>query len=69
MIENVMHKIGGVSMYGVISICMFFIFFTGALLWAASLKKSYLNSMCQLPLENESEPLNQPEPNLRNDYE
>jgi hypothetical protein len=52
MIENVMRSIGGVGMFGVISICIFFAFFTGMLLWAARLKKNYLHSMQSLPLED-----------------
>lgn len=55
MIENVMNKLGGVSAFGVISICIFFAFFTGMLLWSVFLKKSYLDSMCELPLDRERE--------------
>ena len=54
MIENVMNSMGGIEMFGIISICLFFAFFTGMLLWAASLRKSYLKSMCELPLDGES---------------
>lgn len=53
MIENVMNQMGGIGMFGIISICIFFGFFTGMLLWAARLKKPYLNSMRALPLDNE----------------
>jgi cytochrome c oxidase cbb3-type subunit IV len=52
MIENVMHHIGGVGVFGVISICIFFAFFAGMLLWAVCLKKNYLSSMQSLPLED-----------------
>ena len=54
MIQNVMHSIGGVSMYGVISICLFFAVFIGVLVWIICLKKPYLNEMRELPLEGES---------------
>jgi hypothetical protein len=54
MIENVMHHIGGVGVFGVISICIFFTFFSGMLLYAATLKKPYLNSMRDLPLDGEN---------------
>jgi len=37
----------------VISICIFFTVFLGALLWMLSLKRPYLNSMRELPLEEE----------------
>jgi hypothetical protein len=54
MIENVVNKMGGVGMYGVISICLFFAVFLGVLLWALRLKKSYLSAMSELPLEGSS---------------
>ena len=53
MIENVTHSIGEVSMYGVISICLFVAVFVGVLVWTIRLKKSYVNSMRELPLEGE----------------
>jgi hypothetical protein len=54
MIENVTHSIGGMSLYGVISICLFVAVFVGVLIWTIRLKKSYVNSMRELPLEGES---------------
>jgi hypothetical protein len=54
MIENVVRSIGGVGSFGVISICIFFLFFIGMHLWTFRLKKPYLNSMSGLPLEGES---------------
>jgi hypothetical protein len=54
MIENVTHSIGGMSLYGVISICLFVAVFVGVLVWTIRLKKSYLKSMRELPLEDES---------------
>ncbi len=53
MIENVLNRIGGVGTFGLISICIFFAFFTGILIWAAFLKQPYLHSMSELPLEPE----------------
>ncbi|MEW6305293.1 MAG: cbb3-type cytochrome c oxidase subunit 3 [Verrucomicrobiota bacterium] len=53
MIKNVLSDIGGVGIYGVISICLFFTVFTGALVWACRLKKSFLDSMSALPLKDE----------------
>jgi len=52
MIKNVLEHIGGVGVYGVLSICIFFAFFTGVLLWAVRMKKQHLNSMSTLPLED-----------------
>jgi hypothetical protein len=54
MIQNVLKNIGGVGIYGVISICLFFLVFAGALIWALLLKRPFLNSMSSLPLQEES---------------
>jgi hypothetical protein len=51
MIEHVLHDLNGIEIFGIISVCLFFGFFTGMLLWAGRLKKPYLNSMQQLPLD------------------
>ncbi|MBI3850266.1 MAG: CcoQ/FixQ family Cbb3-type cytochrome c oxidase assembly chaperone [Verrucomicrobia bacterium] len=60
MIKQVLEHIGGVGAYGVLSISIFFAFFIGVLVWAARMKKSHLNTMSQLPLED-SAPQNKPE--------
>jgi hypothetical protein len=52
MIEHITHDLNGIAVFGIFSICLFFGFFTGMLLWAARLKKNYLNSMEQLPLDS-----------------
>ena len=51
-----MSRIGGVGVYGVISICLFFAVFVGVLVWTFGLKPSYLKAMRQLPLEDSSLP-------------
>ena len=56
MIESVLSRIGGVGMYGVISICLFFAVFIGVLVWTLGLKKSYLQQMRQLPLDGATAP-------------
>jgi hypothetical protein len=53
MIENTLRSLGGVGLYGLISICLFFGFFVCMLLWAARLKKPYLKTMQSLPLNEE----------------
>ena len=50
MIQNVLTGIGGVGLYGAISICLFVGVFLGVVLWMFGLKKSYLKSMRELPL-------------------
>lgn len=54
MIENVLRAIGGIGVFDTISICLFVVVFTGSLLWAARLKKPFLNSMSELPLQDEA---------------
>ena len=64
MFENILHDIGGIYVYGIISICLFFTFFVGMLLWAFRLKKPYLGSMRDLPLDGgeiRDTPLSAPE--------
>jgi hypothetical protein len=51
MIKNVIEHLATVDTYGVISILLFFTFFMGMLIWAVRLKKDYLNSMSNLPLD------------------
>lgn len=54
MIQDVLSDWGGIGIYGIISVGLFFIVFSAALLWAFRIKKSYLNSMEVLPLNDES---------------
>jgi hypothetical protein len=56
MIQNVLSRMGGVGIYGVISSCLFFAVFIGVLVWTLGLKKSYLNAMRELPLDGASSP-------------
>jgi len=51
MVENVLSRMGGVGMYGVVSICLFLAVFIGVLVWMIGLKKSYLEEMRELPLD------------------
>jgi hypothetical protein len=62
MIQNVLREIGGVGTYGVISVCLFFAVFAGALAWAFLQKKSDLQSISTLPLEKD-----EPGPNTKGD--
>jgi len=55
MVKNVLTDMGGVAVYGVISICLFFLVFTGALVWALLLKKPFLKTMSSLPLSDETQ--------------
>lgn len=53
MIQDTLRNIGGIGLYGVISVCLFLAVFTGMLVWAFLLKKPYLESMSQLPLHDD----------------
>jgi hypothetical protein len=55
MIKNVLSDIGGIGIYGVISICLFFAVFTGALVLTLVMKKRDLDQRSRLPLEDGSE--------------
>jgi hypothetical protein len=66
MIKNVLEHIGGVGLYGIISISLFFAFFLGMLVWALRLKKNYLNSMRELPLDGGEITPETREPNSQN---
>jgi len=52
MIQNVLRDIGGIGLYGVISVCLFFLVFSVALFRACLLKKPFLSSMSALPLDD-----------------
>jgi hypothetical protein len=61
MIKNVLTHIGGIGLYGVISICIFFSVFIAVTLWMLFLKKPYLTSMRALPLEEDAAVKTQPD--------
>lgn len=52
MLEHITQNMNGIEIFGIFSICLFLAFFTTMLVWAALLKKSYLDSMQELPLES-----------------
>ncbi len=51
MIKNVLLDIGGVGIYGIIALSIFFLFFAGMLLWVMRLNKGYLAEAESMPLE------------------
>ena len=55
MIKNFVTDIGGIEVWGVISICLFATVFTGAFIWACCQKKSLMVKMSALPLHDGSE--------------
>ncbi len=55
MIKNVLSDIGGVGLYGIASVLLFFLVFSGAMLFAFLKKKPFLNYMGALPLSDGTE--------------
>ena len=53
MIKDTLQNIGGIGLYGIISICLFFAVFTGMLVWVFLLKKNYVKIMSEMPLRDE----------------
>ncbi len=51
MIRNVLESIGGVGLYAVVSLLIFFGFFTLMLVWVLRMRKSHLDHMRSLPLD------------------
>ena len=64
MIRNVLTHIGGIEVYGIISVVLFFVLFSATLIWAFRLKKAHLESMGSLPLADASQPEAPSKPNL-----
>ena len=65
MIQNVLHHLGGVANYGIFSLCLFFVVFTGAFIWTLCLRKADLDEAASLPLDDDPED----SANLENRYE
>ena len=53
MIKNILQDIGGIGLYGVVSLCLFFAVFSGALLWTFVQRAAFCTRMSALPLEDE----------------
>jgi cytochrome c oxidase cbb3-type subunit IV len=54
MIRNVLTHIGGVEIYGILSILIFFSFFIGMLVWVFRLRRPHLDTMAALPLQEDT---------------
>jgi cytochrome c oxidase cbb3-type subunit 4 len=51
-IKHNMETIEGVSIYPILSLLIFFIFFVGLGLWVFSYKKEKINELSQIPLRD-----------------
>lgn len=50
-IKGDLESIDGVSIYPIISLLIFFIFFAALFWWVFTAKKNYINEVSQLPLD------------------
>ncbi len=55
MIKEYLQSIDGVSIYPIISLLIFFVFFAVIIIWMFKVDKNYLKKMSNLPLETDEE--------------
>ncbi|MCC5844687.1 MAG: cbb3-type cytochrome c oxidase subunit 3 [Verrucomicrobia bacterium] len=62
MHKEVLRAIEGIGLYPVISLIVFFLFFTSVFLWVVRIRKSHAKSMAAMPLDDGDtpEPLSTP---------
>lgn len=53
MYKDILQSIEGVSVYPIISLIVFVLFFAVILIWMIKVDKKYINKMENLPFENE----------------
>jgi cbb3-type cytochrome oxidase subunit 3 len=54
MIKDAVEHVGGIGLYGMVSLLLFFGVFVGVLVWALRLEKGRLDAAARLPLESDS---------------
>jgi predicted RND superfamily exporter protein len=54
MLRNIVHEMGAISLYGIISILLFVAVFGVSLIRVIFMNKSHANTMGSLPLEDET---------------
>ncbi len=67
MIKNVLTDIGGIELYGIVSVLLFFLVFSGVVLFALLKKGPFLNYMGALPLSDGSETSSKKQGNSRHE--
>ena len=53
MIQNILRHLGGIENYGTLSLCLFCFIFACVFIWAFLQRKTHLDRMARVPLENE----------------
>lgn len=56
MIHSILKHLGGIQLYGVVSLCLFGAVFLGVLVWAFLQKKSHLDYMSRVALDRDLDP-------------
>lgn len=51
MIKDVVEHVGGIGLYGMLSLLLFFAVFLGVILWALRLDRDRLEAAARLPLD------------------
>ncbi|MCE2825531.1 MAG: hypothetical protein LW626_05610 [Verrucomicrobium sp.] len=52
MIRNVLTHTGGIAVYGIVSVCLFFAVFLAAVAWTLVQRTSHVRRMGALPLDD-----------------
>jgi len=55
MIQNLLRHLGGIEHYGIISLCLFCSIFVVVLIWTFAQKRSHLDYMARVALDNAPE--------------
>ena len=54
-VKNYMDSIDGIEIYPIISLLIFFTFFVILFWWVITAKKDYINTVSNLPLDNQNQ--------------
>ncbi|NRD23950.1 CcoQ/FixQ family Cbb3-type cytochrome c oxidase assembly chaperone [Winogradskyella litoriviva] len=54
-VKNYMDSMDGIEIYPIISLLIFFIFFVALFFWVVTAKKDYINTVSNLPLDNQND--------------
>lgn len=52
-VKHTMDSISGIEIFPIISLIIFFTFFTGMLIWVSKSSKTYINHVKNLPFEED----------------
>jgi cytochrome c oxidase cbb3-type subunit 4 len=54
MFKEVLQSIEGIEFYTIVSMIIFILFFIGMAIWLLKVDKKYIQTMSELPLDNEN---------------